>query len=203
MKSIVVKEVVTQLNDDGTELELSTSQYKRNCENIIKKEILMTTCKVDIDKDTFISAMGGTLSRERYIFRYKNGNNTGWSLDDVGTVNLADYGIILDGILNKGDMIYVYCDTVNNVVTNWEFTQTQNEIYIGGANEECNYININSQIPNMTFNVLSGDYGVSVFGGVKVKSENFVANYPKLKITASCTGYYEPMVVTIILAKVV
>ena len=55
----------------------------------------------------------------------------------------------------------------------------------------------------MTFNVSATTYNVSVFGNVKTKIENFVADYPKLKITASCTGYYEPMVVTIILAKVV
>ena len=115
---------------------------------------------------------------------------------------MVDYGITLDGTLNKGDMIYVYCDTVNNVVTNWVFSQN-NEIYVGGENEICNYINITSPIPNMTFNVSATAYGVSVLGNVKTKIENFVADYPKLKIAVSCTGYYEPTVITIILAKVV
>ena len=198
MKSIVVKEVVTQLNDDGTELELSTSQYKRNCENIIKKEILMTTCKVDIDKDTFISAMGGTLSSS-YHFTF---DGTDWKYSN-NTITLSDYGITLEGNPKTNDYIDVYCDTVNNVVTNWVFSQNNNEIYVGGENEMCNYINITSPIPNMTFNVSATTYSVSVIGNVKTKVENFISDYPKLKITASCTGYYEPMVVTIILAKVV
>ena len=199
MKSIVVKEVVTQLNDDGTELEITTSQHKRDCEYIIKKEILMSTCKLSVDKDAFKTAMGGTLSNDSYYFSF---DGTDWKYGG-NAIELSDYGITLEGTPKNTDYFYVYCDTVNNVVTNWEFTQNQNEIYIGGANEECNYININSQIPNMAFNVSSGDYGVSVIGGVKVKSENFVSNYPNLKITASCTGYYEPTVITIILAKVV
>lgn len=199
MKSIVVKEVVTQLNDDGTELELSTSQYKRNYENIIKKEILMSTCKLTVDKDAFKTAMGGTLSNDSYYFSF---DGTNWKYSG-NAIELSDYGISLEGTPKNTDYFYVYCDTDNNVVTSWEFSQNNNEIYIGGANEVCNYININSQIPNMVFNISSGDYGVSVIGGVKVKSENIVSNYPEVKITASCTGYYEPTVVTIILAKVV
>ena len=199
MKSIVVKEVVTQLNDDGTELELSTSQYKRDCEYITKKEILMSTCKLSVDKDAFKTAMGGTLSNDSYYFSF---DGTDWKFGG-NAIDLSDYGIILEGTPKNTDYFYVYCDTVNNVVTSWQFTQNQNEIYIGGANEVCNYVNITSPVPNMVFNLSSGDYGVSVIIGVKVKSENFVSNYPKLKITASCTGYYEPMVVTIILAKVI
>ena len=73
----------------------------------------------------------GTLSKSS-LFSF-DGNN--WRLNSGGnTINLSDYGITLKDTKNKPTIfIYVYCDTVNNVVTNWEFTQNQNEIYIGGA----------------------------------------------------------------------
>lgn len=205
MKSLVANEIIKQISDNGTELKLGSSQVKRDCEYITKKDIVVSGVKIAINKDTFISAVGGTLSRESYIFRYKNGNNTGWSLDDVGTVNLADYGITFDGTLNKGDMIYVYCDTVNNKITSYKYSQYI-VVYEGSQYEYFNYANITCDNSQMSFALTHNpNYNISLIGEITTKAELFFkSNYQHLTIVASYDGgYYEQATINIVVAKVV
>ena len=204
MKSLVVKEITTQLDDNGLELELGTNQIKSECEYITKKEITLKAVKVTIDKDTFKTAMGGTLSESYYYFERTTNK---WDMyDGAENVDLADYGITLDGTVNNGDRIYVYCDTDNNVVTSTNYEQTL-VIYRGADNELFNYVNISCEVPNITFavaSVQSGGYTISVLGNVFKKAENYLkTNYKTAQITAYTSGYYDTVTVSIIVAKVI
>ena len=203
MKSLVVKEISTQLDENGLELELGTNQIKSECEYITKKEITLKAVKVTIDKDTFKTAIGGTLSEDYYYFQ-KTGNQ--WDLyGGAENVDLADYGITLDGTTYEDDRVYVYCDTVNNVVTSTNYEQTL-EIYRGASNEKFNYINISCEIPNVSFtvsSVQSGGSTINVLSNVLKKTENFFkSEYPTAKIIATTSGYYDTVTVSIIVAKV-
>jgi hypothetical protein len=201
MKSLVVKQVSTQINDNGTELELGTNQFKANCEYIDKKVVTITSVKVTIDKDTFKTKMGGTLSNSYYYFSREDNQ---WNLyNGADNVNLAEYGITLDGEVNEDDRLYVYCDTVNNVVTS---TGYQQQIVVYKADGKFNYVNIACDVSNATFNIYSvssGGYESSIYGGVKLKTETLLGNYSNCKIVASTTGYYDTATVSIIVAKVI
>lgn len=202
MKSLVVKEISTQLNDNGTELELNTNQFKANCECIDKKVITITSVKVTIDKDTFKTKMGGTLS-ENYYYFYREDNK--WNLyDGAENVNLAEYGITLDGEINEEDRVYIYCDTVNNEVTSTEYRQ---QLVIYKAGGKFNYVNISCDVSNFTFNlysVTSGGYELSLYGNAKIKTETlFSTDYTNFQVVASTKGYYDTATINIIVAKVI
>ena len=202
MKSLVVKEVSTQLNDNGTELELGTNQFKAECEYIDKKTITIKSVKVTIDKDTFKTKMGGTLS-ENYYYFYREDNK--WNLyDGAENVNLAEYGIALDGEINEEDRVYIYCDTVNNEVTSTEYRQ---RIVVYKADGKFNYVNISCDVSNFAFSlasITSGGYELSLYGNVKLKTETlFSTDYTNCQITASTKGYYESATINIIVAKVI
>lgn len=201
MKSLVVKGILTQLNDDGTELELGTNQFKAECEYIDKKTITIKSVKVTIDKDTFKTKMGGTLSNSYYYFQRVDNQ---WDMyGGAENVDLSEYGITLDGEVNESDRVYVYCDTVNNVVTSTDYQQ---QIIVYKADGKFNYVNIACDVSNATFSirsVSSGGYESSVYGGVKLKTETlFVSDYSNCKIVAYTTGYYDTATVSIIVAKV-
>jgi hypothetical protein len=94
MKSLVVKGILTQLNDNGTELELGTNQFKAECEYIDKKTITIKSVKVTIDKDTFKTKMGGTLSNSYYYFQRVDNK---WDMyGGAENVDLSEYGITLE-----------------------------------------------------------------------------------------------------------
>lgn len=201
MKSLVVKEILTQLNDNGTELELGTNQFKAECEYTDKKVVTITSVKVTIDKDTFKTAIGGTLSNSYYYFQRVDNQ---WDMyGGAENVSLADYGITLDGEVNENDRVYVYCDTVNNVVTSTDYQQ---QIVVYKADGKFNYVNIACDVSNATFSILSvssGGYESSVYSGIKLKTETlFVSDYSNCKIVALTTGYYDTATVSIIVAKV-
>lgn len=201
MKSLVVTEQKKQINDNGTELKLASSQIKKECEYIATKEISLKAVKVTIDKDTFKSAMGGTLSSSYYYFQYLDNK---WDLyGGAENVNLADYGITLDGDVVEDDRIYVYCDTVENVVTSTRYDQTLT-VYRGANNEKFNYINIFCDVPNVYFSIGAGtSYINTIYSGVQYKTDSFFVNdYTAAQITAYLSGYFDETTIKIIVAKV-
>ena len=204
MKSLVVKEISTQLNDNGTELELDTSQFKAECEYIVKKEVTISSVKVTIDKDTFKTKMGGTLSNSYYYFqRVDNKWNMYGGAEDV---DLSEYGITLDGEVNEDDRLYVYCDTVNNVVTSTEYNQYL-MIYSGAEKEYFNYVSLFCLVPNVRFMVgyiQSGVGEMSIYSEMSMKSENLLySDYSQAIIRVTTKGYYDTATIKIIVAKVI
>lgn len=201
MKSLVITEQAKQVNDNGTELKLVSSQIKRECEYIVKKEISLKAVKVTINKETFKSAIGGTLSRSYYYFQYLENK---WNLYDVAdNVNLADYGITLDGDTFENDKIYVFCDTVANVVTSTRYDQTLT-VYRGAENEKFNYVNIFCDVPNISFVIGYGTvYINNIYSGIKYKTESFfTSDWSSANISASLVGYFDEATIKIIVAKV-
>lgn len=202
MKSLVVNQLAKQIDDNGTELKLEKSQIKKECEYIATKEITLKAVKVTIDKDTFKTAMGGTLSSSYYYFQYTDEK---WNLyGGAENVNLADYGITLEGDIVEEDRVYVFCDTVENVVTSTRYDQTLT-VYRGADNEKFNYINISCDVPNISFSIGYGStYVNSIYSGVKYKTDSFFGNdYATAKITAYLIGYFDEATIKIIVAKVI
>ena len=204
MKSLVVNQLVKQIDDNGTELKLEKSQIKRDCEYIATKEITIKAVKVTIDENAFKTAIGGTLSRNYYYFQYSDNQ---WNMyDGAENVDLADYGITLDGDILEDDRVYVYCDTAKNEVKYTEYQQEMS-LYRGTDTEKFNYVNISCEVPNFTFavySVQSGGYNYSVLGGAIYKSENFLAtDYKTAKINAFVKGYFDETTIKIIVAKVI
>lgn len=204
MKSLVVNQLVKQIDDNGTELKLEKTQIKRDCDYIATKEITLKAVKVTIDKDTFKTAIGGTLSSSYYYFEYYNSQ---WDLyGGAENVSLADYGITLDGNIVEGDRVYVFCDTAKNEVTSTRYDQTLT-VYRGADNEKFNYVNISCDVPNISFligTVSGGGYVNTIYGGVNYKTESFfTSNYTTAKITASLVGYFDTATIKIIVAKVI
>lgn len=202
MKSLVSNETIKQVNENGAELKLETVQTKQTCEYITKKQITVVAIKVSIDKDTFKSAIGGTLSKETYYFQYTGSQ---WNLYDIAdNVTLADYGITIEGTSNNGDRIYVYCDTTNNIVKETKYDQS---LTIFNGTGIFNYVNISCDSPLISFSVFSvqpNGIEVSVYGNMKIKSENFLKNtYSNARIKMFALGDYGTSEINIIVAKVV
>ena len=201
MKSLVTTEQIKQVTDNGTELKLVSSQVKRECEYIVKKEISLKAVKVTIDKDTFKTAIGGTLSSSYYYFQYLDNK---WDLyGGAENVNLADYGITLDGDVFENDKINVFCDIVANEVTSTRYDQTLT-VYRGAENEKFNYVNIFCDVPNISFVIGYGTvYINNIYSGIKYKTESFfTSDWSSANISASLVGYFDEATIKIIVAKV-
>lgn len=203
MKSLVVSQNIKQITDNGTEQEIATSQTKREYEYFDKKEVSIKAVKVTIDGDTFKTAIGGTLSSSYYYFEYSGSQ---WDMyDGAENVDLADYGIILEGNVLEYDRVYVYCDTVKNEVTGTDYNQ-EIVIYSGVDKEIFNYANISCDVPTIRFAILQkpNNSDVSILGTIKQKAEIFFSNdYKTAKIRASVSGYFDVATIKIIVAKVI
>ena len=203
MKSLVVSQNIKQITDNGTEQEIATSQTKREYEYFDKKEVSIKAVKVTIDEDKFKTAIGGTLSSSYYYFEYSGSQ---WDMyDGAENVDLADYGITLEGTVLEYDRIYVYCDTAKNVVTGTDYEQ-ELTIYIGVDKEIFNYVNISCDVPTIRFAIYSKPSGsyISILGTIKQKAEIFFSNdYKTAKISAYVSGYFDVATIKIIVAKVI
>lgn len=203
MKSLVVSQNIKQVIDNGIEQEISTSQTKREYEYFDTKETTIKAVKVTIDGDKFKTAIGGTLSSNYYYFEYSGSQ---WDMyDGAENVDLADYGITLEGNIVEYDRVYVYCDTTNNVVTGTDYIQ-EIVVYMGVDKEIFNYINISCDVPTIRLAIYSKPSGsyVSVFGAIKQKAELFFSNdYKTAKITAYVSGNFDVATIKIIVAKVI
>lgn len=203
MKSLVVSQNIKQVIDNGIEQEISTSQTKREYEYFDTKETTIKAVKVTIDQNAFKTAIGGTLSSSYYYFEYSGSQ---WDMyDGAENVDLADYGITLDGDILEGDRVYVYCDTTNNVVTGTNYEQ-EVVLYMGVDKEIFNYINVSCDVPTIRLAILSkpgGSY-ISILGTIKQKAEIFFSNdYKSAKITAYVSGKFDVATIKIIVAKVI
>ena len=118
-------------------------------------------------------------------------------------VNLADYGITLEGDIVEDDRVYVLCDTVANEVTSTRYDQTLT-IYRGADNEKFNYVNIYCDVPNISFVLGYGSvYVNTIYSGVQYKTDSFfITDYATAKITAYLTGYFDETTIKLIVAKV-
>lgn len=203
MKSLVVSQNIKQITDNGTEQEISTSQTKREYEYFDTKETTIKAVKVTIDGDIFKTAIGGTLSSNYYYFEYSGSQ---WDMyDGAENVDLADYGITLDGNIVEYDRVYVYCDTAKNIVTGTDYQQ-ELTIYSGVDKEIFNYVNISCDVPTIRFAILQkpNNSDISILGTIKQKAEIFFSSdYKTAKIRAYVSGYFDSATVKIIVAKVI
>ena len=125
--------------------------------------------------------------------------------DGAENVDLADYGIILDGDILEGDRVYVYCDTVKNEVTGTNYNQ-ELVLYMGVDKEIFNYINVSCDVPTIRLAILQklNNSDVSILGTIKQKAEIFFSNdYKTAKITAYVSGKFDVATIKIIVAKVI
>lgn len=198
MKSLVVKSISKQLNENGVEVELTNSENKSQIEYLVKKEIVVRGVKTEIDKATFKTKIGGTLSNN-YIFRFSSGN---WTLNSE-EVDLSEYGITLEGEVHNDDIIIVSC--ADDEVSSIKYQQSI-EIYVGVENELFNYFSVNCENPNIAF-IVSGVQGngvrVSVLNQANKRAESYL--YSGLKtamVTILTFDYYESATIEILVAKV-
>lgn len=197
MKNLVVKSVSKQVNENGAEIELTNTENKSQIEYLVKKEIVVNGVKPTIDKETFKTKIGGTLS-DNYIFRY----TTVWTLNSE-EVDLSEYGITLEGNSQNNDTIIVSCE--DDEVSSIKYQQNI-EIYVGVENELFNYFSVNCENPNIAF-IVSGIQGngirVNILSQANKRAETYLYSGLKTAIVTVLTfDYYESATIEILVAKV-
>lgn len=200
MEKIVANQITKQVTENGTEIILDTCETKINTDNFSRKEIIIESVKLDIDKDVFISKVGGTLESS-YIFYYKMNTNTGWTLGSSTPVDLSEYGITLTGASVKGDSIQINCNTDNNTITDTTY-YTENTIF--NSNEEIvNYVNLQCDNPDVYFILYGASIGTSILHyGTRLKAELcLVPDFNYFSIKAKSEKYFGKAKINFVVAK--
>lgn len=179
MKSLVVKEVSTQVNDNGIENILDTDQIKFNFEKIISSTMRFQVKTLSVDWDTF-GAGTSNIYRDNDVWKQMG-----------STVDLSELGITVIGEAQNGDTF-----SVNGTTKTWVY-ESKFPVTVQSADETVDYINIKTD-KECTIQVLDGQDSFAYFkNACSFFSQPINANFV-IRTTST-----EDIEVKIIVAKVI
>lgn len=118
-QQLIVQSRYSQLNGEVKTL-LGTDQFNYEFETVLnkKQKIVYHGTTLDIDKDTYIIA---TDNAQTFYARYDGGDDN-WKDSDDNDIDLATYGITLNGQANGNDVFIITNNDGNITYDYYEFT---------------------------------------------------------------------------------
>lgn len=140
-QQLVVQTKYKKLNGEIENI-IETNEF--SCETAVleNKKIILSwrEWKVEIDEATFISATGG--QEGMALWTAYNEENESWQDDEGNDIDLATYGITIDGNIENGDTLTVFNNSSKITYRIW-----QHAVLVQDNQEWFDYVSFNSSLP--------------------------------------------------------
>ena len=140
-QQLVVQTKYKKLNGEIENI-IETNEF--SCETAVleNKKIILSwrEWKVEIDEATFISATGG--QEGMALWTAYNEENESWQDDEGNDIDLATYGITIDGNIENGDTLTVFNNSSNITYRIWPHA-----VLVQDNQEWFDYVSFNSSLP--------------------------------------------------------